>query len=87
MWEIRFTKSGQKDKILLKCAGLEKQARKLIKVLMENPFQNPPSYEKLLGTLKDYYSRRINIKHRIVYRVDSDNKIVIIHSMWTHYQK
>lgn len=82
MWAVLFTKNAEKDKPKLKAAGLEKKAKSLLILLSENPFQAPPSYEKLVGDLNGYYSRRINIQHRLVYRVDSKNNIVIVHSMW-----
>ena len=87
MWQIKFTKEAEKDKKLLKSAGLVEKAKKLLNVLSENPYKNPPSFEKLVGNLKGYYSRRINLHHRIVYRVLDDQKIVVIHAMWTHYEK
>ena len=81
MWVVLFTKNAEKDKPKLKAAGLEKKAKSLLILLSENPFQAPPSYEKLVGDLNGYYSRRINIQHHLVYRVDSKNNIVIVHSM------
>lgn len=81
MWAVLFTKNAEKDKPKLKAAGLEKKAKSLLILLSENPFQAPPSYEKLVGDLNGYYSRRINIQHRLVYHVDSKNNIVIVHSM------
>lgn len=87
MWVVLFTKNAEKDKPKLKAAGLEKKAKSLLILLSENPFQAPPSYEKLVGDLNGYYSRRINIQHRLVYRVDSKNNIVIVHSMWSHYER
>ena len=87
MWQIKFTKEAEKDKKILKSAGLVEKAKKLLNVLSENPYKNPPSFEKLVGNLKGYYSRRINLHHRIVYRVLDDQKIVVIHAMWTHYEK
>ena len=86
MWTVLFTKNAQKDKPKLKAAGLEKKAKTLLALLSDNPFTIPPSYEKLVGDLNGYYSRRINIQHRLVYRVDSENHIVIVHSMWSHYK-
>lgn len=56
----------------------------LLKILETDPFQNPPPYEKLIGDLKGFYSRRINIQHRLIYEIDSENRIVIIFKMWTH---
>ena len=85
MWQIKFTKAAEKDKKLLKQAGLDTKAKKLLNLIASDPFQTPPSYEKLIGDLKGYYSRRINIQHRIVYRVYPDLQIVVIHAMWTHY--
>ena len=81
MWTVLFTKNAEKDKPKLEAAGLEKKAKSLLILLSENPFQAPPSYEKLVGDLNGYYSRRINIQHRLVYHVDSKNNIVIVHSM------
>lgn len=86
MWTVLFTKNAQKDKSKLKAAGLEKKAKALLTLLSDNPFTIPPSYEKLVGDLNGYYSRRINIQHRLVYRIDSENHIVIVHSMWSHYE-
>ena len=86
MWTIFFTKNAQKDKAKLKASGLEKKAKILLTLLSENPFKTPPSYEKLVGDLDGYYSRRINIQHRLVYKVDSQKHIVIVHSMWSHYE-
>lgn len=85
MWEIKFTKAAEKDKKLLKQAGLDSKAKKLLYLIADDPFQTPPSFEKLIGDLKGYYSRRINIQHRIVYKVYTELKIVVIHAMWTHY--
>ena len=87
MWQIKFAKEAEKDKKLLKSVGLAEKAKKLLNVLSENPYKNPPSYEKLVGNLKGYYSRRINLQHRIVYRVLDEQKIAIVHAMWTHYEK
>ena len=87
MWQVKFSKEAEKDKQLLKQAGLAEKAKKLLNVLSVNPYQVPPSYEKLVGNLKGYYSRRINIQYRIVYRVLDAKKTVIVHAMWTHYEK
>ena len=81
MWTVLFTKNAEKDKPKLKKAGLEKKAKSLLILLSDNPFQTPSSYEKLVGDLNGYYSRRINIQYRLVYRIDSEKHIVVIHSM------
>lgn len=83
MYEVLFSKQAQKDKKLLSQAGLEKKTKQLLDILSNNPFQTPPPYEKLMGDLKGKYSRRINITHRLVYKVE-DNQVVVLR-MWTHY--
>jgi toxin YoeB len=86
MWEIVFSKKAVADLEKIQNAGLEKKVKSLLEILQENPFTNPPPYEKLVGDLSGYYSRRINIKHRLVYRVIKEESIVQIFRMWTHYE-
>ena len=84
MYKIEYHKKAVKDIERLKSNNLAKNAKKLIELIKENPFQNPPPYEKLVGDLKGLYSRRINIQHRLVYKVN-ENTVQIL-SMWTHYE-
>jgi Txe/YoeB family toxin of toxin-antitoxin system len=98
MYIIKFSKQADKDKKLLKGAGLEEKAKQLLNIITVNPFQNPPPYEKLLGNLTGNYSRRINIQHRLIYEIfenkngftDADGKlydgIIQVKRMWTHYE-
>lgn len=86
MWIVKFTSNAEKDKKLLKQSGLDSKAKKLLNLIAENPFQNPPRYEKLVGDLEGYYSRRINLQHRLVYKVYKDQNTVVVHSMWSHYR-
>ena len=85
-FKIKFVKQAFKDAENLKASRLDTKAKKLLEIIKQNPFQNPPPYEKLIGDLKGLYSRRINIQHRIVYEVLEDEKIVKIVSMWKHYE-
>ena len=87
MWSVKLSKRAIKDKELLKGAGLAEKAKQLLEVLINNPFQNPPSYEKLVGDLAGFYSRRINRQHRLVYRVDESVHTVYVDSMWSHYER
>lgn len=86
IWELVYTKHAQKDAQKLSKAGLKESAQALLMILQENPFQNPPSYEKLVGDLSGAYSRRINIQHRLVYQVLADNTVVKVLRMWSHYE-
>ena len=83
MYEILLSKKACKDRKLLKQAGLELKTNKLLNILSKDPFQTPPRYESLRGELEGYYSRRINIQHRLVYSVDIKKKIVYVYRMWT----
>jgi Txe/YoeB family toxin of toxin-antitoxin system len=93
-----LSKQALKDLEKLKRSGLGKKAKELVCIVEENPFKTPPRYEKLVGDLLDYYSRRINDQHRFVYEVlpntenlEDDNGvryegIVKVLRMWTHYE-
>ena len=83
MYKIVYTKNAVNAIPKLKSARLDKKAKALIELLVK--YTTPPHYERLQGDLAGAYSRRINIKHRLVYEVDDKNKIVKIISLWTHY--
>lgn len=85
-WRLVYTKHAQSDAKKLAAAGLKGKAEALLRVLAENPYQNPPPYEKLVGELAGAYSRRLNIQHRIVYQVLEDQRVVKILRLWTHYE-
>ena len=85
-WAIVYTKQAQKDAKKIASSNLKPQAQRLLEILAEDPFQNPPAYEKLVGDLAGAYSRRINIQHRLVYQVYTIQKTVKIIRMWTHYE-
>ncbi|MGD8845076.1 MAG: Txe/YoeB family addiction module toxin, partial [Desulfobacteraceae bacterium] len=76
----------RKDAKKLSASGLKSKAEAIIQILRENPYQVPPSYEKLVGDLEGAYSRRVNIQHRIVYQILEDEKTVKVIRMWTHYE-
>lgn len=86
MYKVVAAKQALKDFPNLTVAGLDRKAKALIELLKENPWQNPPAYEKLTGDLEGLYSRRINIKHRLVYQVDEEQQVVKILSAWSHYE-
>lgn len=85
-WEVVFSKHAVKDAKKLVASGLKQKAQELLDILVNDPFQNPPPYEKLVGDLAGAYSRRINIQHRMVYEVFQKEKTVRILRMWTHYE-
>jgi len=85
-WEIVYTKQAQADAERLLKAGLKPKALATLGILEQNPFQYPLPYEKLVGDLVGFYSRRINIQHRVVYKVYKKERVVQVVRMWTHYE-
>lgn len=88
-YRIVYTKKAVQDIPKLKQVGLEQKAKQLLSILENNPYQNPPSYEKLQGTLQGAYARRINIKHRLVYEIlesEEDKRIIKVISLWSYYE-
>lgn len=85
-WQLVFTKQAQKDAKKLSAAGLRSKAEKLLDIIRQDPYQNPPPYERLVGDLAGAVSRRINIQHRLVYQVVEERNVIKIIRMWTHYE-
>lgn len=85
-WRLVYTKQAQKDARKLVAAGLKPKAETLLDLLRDNPFQNPPPFEKLVGDLSGAYSRRINIQHRLVYQVYPQERAIKVLCLWTHYE-
>jgi Txe/YoeB family toxin of toxin-antitoxin system len=85
-WQLVFSRHAEKDAKKLAAAGLKSKAQDLLSVLSADPFQNPPPYEKLVGDLAGAYSRRINIQHRLVYEVFTNERTVRVLRMWSHYE-
>ncbi|MDO8893471.1 Txe/YoeB family addiction module toxin [Nitrosomonas sp.] len=86
MWVLCYTHQAKMDAKKLTAAGLKQKALALLDVIRNDPYQNPPPYEKLVGDLSGAYSRRINIQHRLVYQVLEKEKIVKVLRLWTHYE-
>lgn len=86
-YKILITKAALKDKEKIKGNKvLESKVKNLIELISKNPYESPPSFEKLKGDLDGLISRRINIQHRLVYQVYEGEKVIKIISMWTHYE-
>lgn len=97
MYKIFFAPQAMKDKKLVEHAGLKGKVKKLLDIIKVYPYQTPPTYEKLIGNLSGYYSRRINLQHRLVYQVlpnedklvdeygEEYDGIIKVVRMWTHY--
>ena len=85
-WTIVFTRQAQKDARRVQQASLRARTEELLDILRRDPRQSPPPFEKLVGDLAGAYSRRINFRHRLVYQILDEERIVKILRMWTHYE-
>lgn len=86
IWRVVYARHAQKDAKKIAQSNLKKKTMELISLLEQDPFQNPPQFEKLIGDLEGAYSRRINIQHRLVYQVLTEEHTVKVLRMWTHYE-
>lgn len=86
MYTLVFSKNARRDSLNLKQADLKEKTQTILDKLKENPWHNPPPYEKLVGDLRGCYSRRINIQRRLIYEVFEKEKTIKILRMWAHYE-
>ena len=84
MWSILYTKQATKDFEKVKTSSLYPKLKELISIIRQNPYANPPKFEKLSG-FENLYSRRLNIQHRLVYQIFNDVLAIKIFSIWGHY--
>ena len=86
MYKVVLSPQAVKDKEKIIQAGFGKRVKALLELIAGDPFKSPPPYDKLVGDLKGFYSRRINHQHRLVYEVREAERAVVIARMWTHYE-
>jgi len=85
-WELVYTRQTRKDAKKIAGSGLKPKAQAFLAILADNPYQNPPPYEKLMGNLAGAYSRRITIQHQLVYQIHPQERVVKVIRLWTHYE-
>ncbi len=52
MWTVVYLKQAAKDSKKIELPNLKSTVKHLIEIIKNNPFENPPPYEKLVGDLK-----------------------------------
>ena len=85
-WRIVYTIQALKDKRTAYEAGFSDKIKSILEPVRNNPYEEYPPFEKLVGDLSSAYSRRINRQHRFVYQIFKDERTVKVISMWTHYE-
>ncbi|MDP3935851.1 MAG: Txe/YoeB family addiction module toxin [Alphaproteobacteria bacterium] len=86
MYTILFSTQARKDAKKLTRSHLRSKCEMLLTLIAKDPYVSPPLYEQLIGDFSGLISRRINVQHRIVYEVDTFDKQIKVHRMWTHYE-
>lgn len=61
-----------------------KRLNNIIRDVMRNPYESLGKPEALRYELQDYWSRRITLEDRLIYKVENDNLIII--SCAKHYE-
>ena len=85
-WRLVYTKQANRDARKLNASGLKPKTQQLLSIIADDPYRNPPPFEKLVGDLTGAYSRRINIQHRLVYHILDEDRIVKVLRMWSRYE-
>lgn len=86
--KLEFSKSALADLAFWKKADRKMADRvtSLLLEILESPYVGKGRPEQLVGNLSGYWSRRINSKDRIVYKVDEQMETVFIRSLRKHYE-
>jgi len=87
-YTIEVSSKARKELQLHFKSGNRSVIRKIEQIfieLSENPFEGTGNPEPLKYNLADYWSRRINKKDRIIYKVIEDRVVVFVVSAIGHY--
>jgi len=85
-WKVVFSKAAQKDAKKIARSNLRPRVEQLLEILRADPYATTPRFERLVGDLEGALSRRINVRHRLVYQVVEAERTVKVLRMWTHYE-
>ena len=85
-WRLVYTKQANRDARKLNASGLKPNTQQLLSIIADDPYRNPPPFEKLVGDLTGAYSRRINIQHHLVYQILDEDRVVKVLRMWSRYE-
>jgi toxin YoeB len=86
MRELHFMPKAWKDFgwFIANDAKNVKKIYSLLESACKTPFDGIGQPEPLKANYSGYWSRRINLEHRIVYKVE--NTQIVVHSLHGHYQ-
>jgi addiction module RelE/StbE family toxin len=81
VYKLLYDNEALKDIKRLSPRRMGKFKQILEEVISTNPYLG----KKLKGDMQKYYSYRLSLKDRILYRIDDKRKIIIILRARTHY--
>jgi toxin YoeB len=86
--EIDFTDIALEHFELLKLSGrpsVKEKLERILKELKQHPKIGTGKPEQLKHKYSGFWSRELTQKDRIVYKIDEENGIVIVHQLLGHY--
>ena len=87
--EIIYSDEAQEDIEFWKKSGnkiIQNKILQLLSAIEKSPFDGIGKPEPLKHNLSGLCSRRINQEHRLIYRIISDDQIIMIYSLKGHYK-
>jgi len=87
MYEVRYTKGGEKDRVKLMRSPYAEIAATILEQMKQDPYSNTGGGLEKVDDGDIFYVRRISAKHRLVYQIDEENREILIWEMWNHYDR
>lgn len=86
--EIDYTDDAKQDLVYwrkINNKSVQKKINELLLSIQKTPYLGIGKSEALKHHLSGLWSRRINSEHRLVYEIDENQNLIIIHSLKGHY--
>ena len=87
MYEVRYTKGGEKDRVKLMRSPYAEIAATILEQMKQDPYSNTGGGLEKVDDGDIFYVRRISAKHRLVYQIDEEAREIFIWEMWNHYDR
>ena len=78
MYEVRYTKGGEKDRVKLMRSPYAEIASTILEQMKQDPYSNMGGGLEKVDDGDIFYVRRISAKHRLVYQIDEENREILI---------
>jgi len=85
MYIIVISPCAKKDVKLIKLSKYYGKYKELLLKISQDPYAPGDNFKVMSGKIPETFSRRISLKHRLVYVVDEDIITIEIVRCWGHY--